>query len=161
MIDSKVAALINAHVPYEAAAANAYYEMSLCADQLGLHGCKRYFRKAAREEEHHMKKMLHFLNKFNQPAEVPARDANPVERYTRPEQIKDLFLTAQQMEAAITDRIKTLRRAARDADDEESLEFLRWFVKEQTESEETIRDILNSYSAAALLDFDERVNELV
>lgn len=154
-IDTKVAQLINEHVPHELYAHHAYLRMSLDANRIGMFGVEKWFAKQSAEERDHMVKLLTYINDFDMANAIPASAAQPGTRYG---DALSMFTDALVLEQSVTARISALRRAAWDAGDCLTFEFLSWFVNEQRDSEIVLGDILNRLTKSTheqLLTFDE------
>lgn len=158
MLNPDVAALLNAHAPLEMLAQQTYLRAALDANRMGLFGLEAWLRAAALEERQHLDRLLSFLNDFDQPNDVPEADPIPSGRFASPRAILD---TALDLERAVTRSLSEVLRAAWDAGDVQSYEFIRSYLPEQTDAETEIGDLqaLLAAAGANVLEFDELLGE--
>lgn len=131
--------LFNEQITLEFAASQAYRQLAIDVDQLGLPGMASWLRAQADEEIVHAHMFIdHVVNRGNN-AVIGALDA-PKAGLDRPLEIFSAALAHEQM---VSEAIRKLYRAAQDADDIESGPLLQWFINEQIEEESTVQGIID------------------
>lgn len=148
MLNAKVNQLLNNQVQHEFESAYQYLEISNYFEAAGLDGFACWFLKQSREEISHGLKIIHYL--LNWGNNLSMQDIHAANRsyqdYVEP--LKD----ALDHEKKITQDINAIVKAAKDNDDYRTLEFIRWFINEQSEEEETAQKLLDSMVRFGLSD---------
>ncbi len=159
MINPTVAALLNAHIPAELKAHHVYLALADAANRAGMFGCEAWLAQQSAEEREHMLRMLNFLRDFDQPYTIPDADAITPTAFDP----DAAFTAALELERAVTAEIGQIAQEALAHRDFQSYEAMAWFVREQTDSERVLGDILARWGAASgnALEFDEWMAELV
>lgn len=131
--------LLNGQIKMEANASAAYLAMASWCEQNGFFTSAKFFFKQSEEEREHMMKIFHFL------VDTGGNPISPEVTGINHEfsSILDLFQTALAHEVKVTESIKNIVRKARESVDITTERFLDWFILEQVEEENTIRDILD------------------
>lgn len=131
--------LLNRQIQMEARAASIYLAMASWCDQNGFFTSAKFFYKQSEEERGHMMKIFHFLvDTGANPISPEVTDIN--HEYAS---ITDVFETTLEHEIAVTKSIHHIVKKSREQGDLATEKFLDWFVIEQVEEENTIRDILD------------------
>lgn len=131
--------LLNAQIKMEAHASAAYLAMASWCEQNGFFTSAKFFFKQSEEEREHMMKIFHFL------VDTGGNPISPEVTGINHEfaSILDVFESALNHEIKVTESIKNIVKAARASVDITTERFLDWFILEQVEEENTIRDILD------------------
>ncbi|MGD1945839.1 MAG: ferritin [Croceivirga sp.] len=131
--------LLNGQIKTEAHASAAYLAMASWCEQNGFFTSAKFFFKQSEEEREHMMKIFHFL------VDTGGNPISPEISGINHEfsSIKDLFESALAHEIKVTEAIKNVIKKARQTVDITTEKFMDWFVLEQVEEENTIRDILD------------------
>ncbi len=131
--------LLNGQIKTEAHASAAYLAMASWCEQNGFFTGAKFFFKQSDEEREHMMKIFNFLiDTGGSPISPEISGIN--HEFSS---IKDVFESALQHEVKVTESIKNIVKKARASVDITTERFLDWFVLEQVEEENTIRDILD------------------
>jgi ferritin len=155
MISQPVTKLLVAQVAHELGAHQTYMGISLHFERESLKGWARFFRDQATEEAGHAGKIMAFLIDNDVAFSLPQVGGAPTAYGSAREAVE----VALASERRVTDQFNALARAARDADDYRSFQFLQWFIEEQVEEERTMGALLdlldsgiNLFQAEALLE---------
>jgi ferritin len=139
MIADKPQKLLVAQVAHELSAHQTYMGISLSFTRASLNGWATFFRDQAVEEAGHAWKIIEYLVdngvEFDLPKVGGARTSYATAR--------DAVLVAQASEARVTQQFEALASAAREANDNRTLQFLQWFIEEQVEEERTMAALLD------------------
>lgn len=131
--------LLNAQIKMEAHASATYLAMASWCEQNGFFTSAKFFFKQSEEEREHMMKIFHFL------VDTGGNPISPEISGINHEfsSILDVFESALDHEINVSESIKNIVKKARASMDITTERFLDWFVLEQVEEENTIRDILD------------------
>ena len=134
MIADKPRQLLIAQVGSELSAHQTYMGISLFFTRESLNGWAKFFHAQAAEEAEHGGKIIGFLIdngvEFGLPPVGGATTSYPSARAA--------VEVAQASEAKVTGQFEALATAAREANDNRTLQFLQWFIEEQVEEERTM-----------------------
>lgn len=152
--------LLNKQIAEEAKSASSYLAMASWCDQNSLNGSAELLYDQAKEEQEHQMKIFHYINNNGGTAYAPEiknilHDFNSLE---------EIFESALEQEITITKSIDAIVKKCRKIEDFRTENFLQWFVKEQMEEEQKMRNILDLFdlmkdSPIADKLIDERVKE--
>jgi ferritin len=155
MIADQPQKLLIAQVASELSAHQVYMGISLHFARESLNGWAKFFHDQAVEEAEHGAKIIHFLVDNGVEFALPQIGGAPT---TYPS-ARAAVEVAQASEAKVTAQFEALASAAREANDNRTLQFLGWFIEEQVEEERTMAALLdlidsgiNLFQAEALLD---------
>lgn len=131
--------LLNNQIKMEAHASATYLAMASWCEQNGYFTSAKFFYKQSEEEREHMMKIFAFL------VDVGGNPISPEVSNINHDyaSIVDVFETTLDHEIAVTKSIHNIVIKARALVDLTTERFLDWFVLEQVEEENTIRDILD------------------
>ena len=131
--------LLNGQIKMEAHASGAYLAMASWCEQNGFFTSAKFFFKQSEEEREHMMKIFHFL------VDTGGNPISPEVTGINHEfsSILDVFESALEHEVRVSESIKNIVKKARASVDITTERFLDWFVLEQVEEENTIRDIID------------------
>ncbi len=131
--------LLNNQIKMEAHASATYLAMASWCEQNGFFTSAKFFRKQSKEEREHMMKIFDFLiDAGGSPYSPEVTNIN--HDYSS---IIEVFEATLEHETAVTKSIHNIVLNARKVGDITTERFLDWFVMEQVEEENTIRDILD------------------
>ena len=139
MISSAAQKLLVAQVAHELSAHQTYMGISLYFSRESLNGWARFFHEQAVEEAGHGWKIITFLVDNEVEFALPQVGGAPTTYKTAREAVE----TAQASERRVTAQFEALANAARDANDNRTLQFLQWFIEEQVEEERTMAALLD------------------
>ena len=155
-INVEVMDMLNQQVAKEQHASSVYLAMASWCDQRGLSRSSSFFYKQSLEEREHMMKIFKFINDCGGAAYSP-NVSNISHEYSS---LKEVFELALQQEISVTQSIYKIVAKCRKVNDFGTENFLQWFVEEQMEEEQSIRDILDMFDlmeGAPLKLIDERI----
>ncbi len=150
--------MLNAQIGRESHAAASYLAMASWCDQQGYDNSAHFFYHQVKEEREHMMKIFKFINNCGGNAISPEVSSISHDFSS----LEEIFETALDQEIAITKAIHAIVFKCRQLNDLNGEHFLQWFVEEQLEEEQTMRDILNLFDlmgreGIALKLIDERI----
>src|SRR5699024_8216980 len=110
-------------------------------DQNSLNGSAKLLYEQAEEEREHQMKIFHYINDNGGTAYSPEvknlmHDFNSLE---------EIYEAALEQEIDITKSIHDIVKKCRKVEDFRTEKFLQWFVEEQMEEEEKMRNILDLF----------------
>ncbi|CAM1357863.1 ferritin [Tenacibaculum xiamenense] len=135
----EVVDLLNHQIMMEQRASSKYLAMASWCDQRELRNSAKYFYSQAEEERSHMMKIFKFVNDNGGSALSPT----VTEVSHEYDSLKGIFEASLDAEIEVTQAIHNVFKKARQVGDFTSEVFLQWFVTEQAEEEEKVRDILD------------------
>jgi ferritin len=138
MISEPIQKLLLAQVANELTAHQTYMGISLYFTRESLNGWAKFFHDQAVEEAGHGWKIINFLVDNEVPFELPRIGGAP----TTYKSARDAVEVAQASERRVTQQFEKLANAAREANDNRSLQFLHWFIEEQVEEERTVAALI-------------------
>ncbi|MBE7028256.1 MAG: ferritin [Ruminococcaceae bacterium] len=138
MLDKKVSQLINEQINKELYSAYLYLDFSIFYEQQGLDGFANWYMVQAQEERDHAMLMLKYLQLNGEKVTLSAV-AKPDKELS---ELIDPLKFGFEHEQYVTSLINDIYKAAYDAKDFRSMQFLDWFVKEQLEEEKSADDMI-------------------
>ena len=138
MLSEKLQAAINDQINAELWSAYLYLAMSLDAEAKGFKGVANWFYVQWLEEQDHARIFMNYLNsrdckvELKPIAEVPTTWAS----------VSEMFQETLRHEKVVTSRINNLAAIAAEDKDFASSNMLIWFINEQVEEEETVREMI-------------------
>jgi bacterioferritin B len=139
MIAEQPLKLLVAQLGSEFGAHQVYLGISIYFTRQSLNGWAKLFRDQAVEEAEHGSKILEFLVDNDVAFHLPAVPGAPTEFSSARAAIE----VAQASERKVTSQFEALANAAREAQDNRTLQFLQWFIEEQVEEERTMASLLD------------------
>jgi ferritin len=135
---------LNSQMTKEAHASQIYLAYASWADAQGYEGIANFLFRHANEERNHMMKFLEYILQRGGTVKIEAiPDPGPL-----PAGIYDCFQKTFQQEVNNTESIYKIVKQSFDEADWASWNFLQWFVKEQTEEETLIMNMLDKLKIA-------------
>jgi ferritin len=153
MISDRVRDLLIEQVGHELSAHQAYFGISLYFDGQSLKKWAQLFHDQSVEEAQHATKIIAFLVDNEVAFDLPAIGAGT----TRYASATAAVQTALDSEIRVTAQFDALAKAAQEAADYRSLQFLQWFIEEQVEEERTMRGLLDLIDSGINLFVAEQV----
>ena len=137
-------AVLNAQMTKEAHASQIYISYAAWADSEGYAGVANFLFRHAQEERNHMMKVLEYILERGAKVNIAAIPAPPED----PKSIQDCFEKTFSHEVANTKAIYRIVKMSFDEEDWATWNFMQWFVKEQTEEETMVMNMLNKLKIA-------------
>jgi len=139
ILNVEIVDLLNEQIAMEMKASSKYLAMASWCDQRELRNSAKLFYDQSEEERGHAMKIFKFINDNGGSAMSPSVGEVPHEY----ESLRAVFEASLDAEISVTQSIHKIFKKARQVDDFTSELFIQWFVTEQAEEEEKIRDILD------------------
>ena len=138
MISEKINEILNEQINKEFYSGYLYLSMSAHLKELGLNGFASWLKHQAREEVEHGLKIFDYLIDCNsfvtlKQIRMPEFEFNG---------ILSIFNMVYDHERCITQSIMTVAKNAEEECDRTTLNFVDWFIEEQIEEEETVKNII-------------------
>lgn len=140
-MDKKVADLINDQINAELFSSYLYLDFANYYHDEGLEGFANWFDIQAKEELDHAMFMRTYL--FNNGYRVTFDSIEKPDKKCK--KANDALKFSFEHEKQITNSIHKIYKAAKEADDFRTMEFLNWFVKEQGEEEKNADDLIKKF----------------
>lgn len=131
MLSEKLFKLMEKQIAIEEQSARIYLQMSLICAEQDLTGGENFFKGHSDEEYGHMQQFIRYLIDRSMPPKLDKLDAPEVQWVDLPTMVED----ALKHEKYVTASILKLRKAADDANDPATTNFLDTFIDEQNEEE--------------------------
>ncbi len=135
---------LNAQMTKEAHAAQIYLSYASWINSKGYEGMSNFLFRHANEERNHMMKILEYILERGATVKVeaiPAPGPSPVN-------IQDCFEKAFAQEVDNTTAIYKIVKMSFEEEDWATWNFMQWFVKEQTEEETLVMNMLDKLKIA-------------
>lgn len=143
-LSKTLAKALNNQMTKEAHASQIYLSYAAWADNQGFGGIANFLFRHAQEERNHMMKILEYILKRGAEVQVAAIPAPP----ENPGNINNCFEKIFSHEVDNTNGVYALVKMSLDEEDWATWNFLQWFVKEQTEEETLVMNLLNKMKIA-------------
>lgn len=131
----------NEQIKAEMWSSNLYLSMAVYFQSMGLSGCAHWMKKQAEEELEHAHKLIDYGIMRGGKIRIGQIDAVP-QSWEEP---KAVFEQVYSHECHVSQLIDNLMDVAVAEDDKATQEFLRWFINEQVEEEDTAQSILDKF----------------
>jgi len=142
ILTEKLSDAFNEQIKAEMWSSNLYLSMAVYLMDAGLDGCVHWMKKQTAEELEHAHKLIDYSIKRGGKVVIGQIDAVP----TGWESPKAVFEHVYNHELHVSELIDNLMDIAVAENDKATQEFLRWFVKEQVEEEESAKAILDKFN---------------
>jgi ferritin len=139
MIDPKMEKALNDQIVAEFYSAYLYLSMAAYFDAEGLAGFAQWMRAQFQEEQAHAMKMFNYVTERGGRVKLGAIDAPPTEW----DSSVQVFEETLKHEQKVTGLINKLVDLALSISDHATDNFLRWFVSEQVEEEDSVDSVLS------------------
>lgn len=138
MVSEKINEIINEQINKEFYSGYLYLSMSSHLKEIGLFGFASWTRLQAKEEVEHGLKLLDYLLE---------RDSFvTLKQITMPEfefkGVISVFNRILEHEKCITSSVMQIAKLAEDECDRKTLTFIDWFIEEQVEEEQNVKNII-------------------
>jgi len=138
MLSEKLLEELNKQIKYELESAHYYVAMEAYFDSNDLPGFANFFKVQAEEERFHAQKFYDFVYEMDADVEI-----TPLELVGKDfESNVDVFKKALEHEKFVTSRIYELMEIAEDEKEYATQSMLKWFIDEQVEEENTMKDMI-------------------
>lgn len=135
---------LNEQMTKEAYASQIYLSYGSWAASKGYDGIANFFFRHANEERTHMMKILEFIIERGAKVQVQAIGAPPED----PVNVQDCFEKTFSHEVDNTTGIYKIVKMSHDEEDWATWNFMQWFVREQTEEETMVMNMLDKLKIA-------------
>jgi ferritin len=138
-MEKKIVEELNEQIREELYSAYLYLSMASYFHAKGLRGFAKWMEVQFEEEMAHAMKFYHYLNSRGERVVLKEISSPPTE-WNSP---KEAFEEALKHEQHISSRIHYLVELSEETKDRATFNFLQWFVEEQVEEEESVREVLD------------------
>ena len=138
MLSENLKNAINDQINAELWSAYLYLAMSLDAEAKGFKGVANWFYVQWLEEHDHARIFMNYLNSRDCKVELKPIAEVP----TTWTSVSEMFQETLRHEKVVTSRINNLAAIAAEDKDFASSNMLIWFINEQVEEEETVREMI-------------------
>jgi ferritin len=138
MISNTINEILNEQINKEFYSGYLYLSMSAHLKELGLNGFASWTRLQAKEEVEHGLKIFDYL--LNCDSLVTLKQIRTPEFEFQG--IISIFKRILEHEQCITNAIKTIVKKANEENDITTLNFMEWFIEEQAEEEQAVKNII-------------------
>ena len=135
---------LNDQMTKEAAASQIYLSYGAWANEQGYDGISNFLFRHANEERTHMMKILEYILERGAKVKVEGIPAPPAD----PANVQDCFEKTFQHEVDNTTGIYKIVKMSFEEEDWATWNFMQWFVKEQTEEETMVMNMLDKLKIA-------------
>jgi ferritin len=135
---------LNDQMTKEAAAAQIYLSYGSWANRGGYDGISNFLFRHANEERSHMMKILEYILERGSTVNIETIPAPPA----NPSSIQDCFEKTFSHEVENTRGIYKIVKMSFDEEDWATWNFMQWFVREQTEEETMVMNMLDKLKIA-------------
>lgn len=138
MASEKLLNALNDQFNFELLSGYYYMEMAAYCSAENMNGFAHFLIEQAKEEYDHAMKFYEFINDMDgrvktQAMEEPKSDYNS---------FLEVFEEALKHEELVTSKIENLLDMAKEENNYQTIQFLQWFVEEQLEEENSMKDII-------------------
>ena len=155
MASEKLLKALNDQFNFELSSGYEYMAMAAYCTAEDMHGMSHFFVKQAHEEYEHAMKFYEFIFDMDGRVEYQAM-GEPKKEYAS---YLETFKAALAHEELVTAKINELLDMATEEKSYPTIQFLQWFVEEQLEEENSMKDIIvklerikDSYQGLYMLD---------
>ncbi len=138
MVSEKINEIINEQINKEFYSGYLYLSMSANLHELGLFGFSKWLKIQAKEEVEHGLKLLDYLLERNSYVTLKQIRTPDFEF----KGIKSVFETLYEHEKCITNSVMNIAKTAEEECDRKTLTFIEWFIEEQVEEEQRVKEII-------------------
>lgn len=138
MVSEKINEIINEQINKEFYSGYLYLSMSAHLKELGLFGFASWTKIQAKEEVEHGLKLLDYLLERNSFVTLK-QISMPTFEYNG---VISIFNKIYEHEKCITKSVMEIAKLAEDECDRKTLTFIDWFIEEQVEEEQNVKNII-------------------
>ncbi|MHB8983804.1 MAG: ferritin [Carboxydocellales bacterium] len=139
MLEGTLLAELNQQIKDELYSAQLYLAMAAYCYSADQEGFANFLEVQVKEERFHAMKLFHYLNDMGARIKIYGLD-EPNNHY---QSILDVFEKGYEHEQWVTKRIHLLSELAKAENHQQAVDFLKWYIDEQVEEEETFLGIVN------------------
>lgn len=143
MLSNKLHEALNAQINAELWSAYLYLSMSMDAESKGLKGVANWFYVQYLEEQDHARIFMNYLNSRDAKVNLLPIDGVP----SHWNSVSEMFAHTLAHEKKVTSLINELAGIANEDRDFASINRLVWFIDEQVEEEENVREMIAAVEA--------------
>ncbi len=140
-LTKKLSDAFSEQIKAEMWSSNLYLSMAVYFMDAGLDGCAHWMKKQTAEELEHAHKLIDYSVKRGGKVTVGPIDVVP-DKWESPQAV---FEQVYKHECHVSDLIDKLMDVAIAEKDKATQEFLRWFINEQVEEEESAKAVLDKF----------------
>lgn len=140
-LTEKLSNAFNEQVKAEMWSSNLYLSMAVYFMDMGLNGCAHWMKKQAGEELEHAHKLIDYSVKRGGKVVIGQINAVPT-GWEGPQAVFEQVYTHEVHVSELIDKLMDLAIAE---NDKATQEFLRWFIDEQVEEEDSAKAILDKF----------------
>ncbi|MDR7871493.1 MAG: ferritin [Tissierellaceae bacterium] len=155
MASEKLLKALNDQFNFELLSGYYYVAMAAYCSAENMNGFAHFLNEQAKEEYEHAMKFYSFINEIDGRVMAQAME-EPKNDYTS---FLEVFEKALEHEKLVTSRINDILDLAKEENHYPTIHFLQWFVEEQLEEENSMKDIIfaleginNNFTGLYLLD---------
>jgi len=145
MLSKNLEKALNDQINFEYYSAYTYLAMSAYAEDIDFPGAANFFQVQAQEELEHAKKIYDYVFQKGGRVELEAIEKPRVE-YSN---ILEVFEEGLKHEQSVTKRIYSIADIAFEEKEHATMSFLRWFIDEQVEEEESFTSLVKKLKRAS------------
>ncbi len=138
MVSEKINEIMNEQINKEFYSGYLYLSMSAHLKELGLFGFASWTKIQAKEEVEHGLKLLDYLLERNSFVTLK-QISMPTFEYNG---VLSIFNEIYEHEKCITKSVMEIAKLAEDECDRKTLTFIDWFIEEQVEEEQMVKNII-------------------
>ena len=138
MVSEKINEIINEQINKEFYSGYLYLSMSANLHELGLFGLALWLKIQAKEEVEHGLRLLDYL--LERSSYVTLKQIRTPEFEFKG--VKSVFETLYEHEKCITNSVMNIAKTAEEECDRKTLTFIEWFIGEQVEEEQQVKNII-------------------
>lgn len=138
MVSEQINRIINEQINKEFYSGYLYLSMSAHLKELGLFGFASWTRIQAKEEVEHGLKLLDYLLERDSFVTLKQIETPNFEF----KGVLSIFERIYEHEKSITQSVMEISKVAEDECDRTTLTFIEWFIEEQVQEEQMVRDII-------------------
>ncbi|MDW7674279.1 MAG: ferritin [Bacillota bacterium] len=138
MLSNKMVNELNEQIKHEFFSANYYLAMAAYCASEEFNGFAHFFIVQAEEERFHAMKFFNFVNELGGRVLISGYE-DPKNEFNS---LEEVFASALSHEKFVTKRIYGLMDLANTEKEYATISFLKWFIDEQIEEENSMSDIL-------------------
>lgn len=162
MISDKLFTKLNDQMNYEFYSINVYLAMQAYFENQDLKGFANFFRVQTEEERFHAMRFFNYINQMGGRVTIGAMQ-EPTNEF---ETVLFAYKDALRHEKIVTSRIYELMDIAMEEREHATISYLKWFIDEQVEEEETFNNIIKRLErigndSAALYMLDQELSQRV
>ncbi|MFA5575858.1 MAG: ferritin [Tissierellaceae bacterium] len=138
MATEKLLNALNDQFNFELSSGYVYMAMAAYCSDENMNGFAHFFIEQAKEEYEHAMKFYDFINDMDGRVRAQAIE-EPKNDY---DSFLEAFETALNHEKLVTSKINKLLEMAMEEKSYPTIQFLQWFIEEQLEEENSMKDII-------------------